>query len=420
MTIDRTIAPLSDKISKPNFPKAEVHKLSQGIDLVILPQQDQPVILFDFVIPLGRHEESIPGSTFFASKMLLEGTATKSSADIANQLDYHGSHLEITPTLDHIYIRLYCLKRFFENQMALVFELIGDSIFPKNEFEKLKTIRVQQTKQQHAQTNAFAGLKFRETLLGKSHPYGEILGIDGIEKTQLDSVINFYKTRLFVKPTLFLAGAVEDEEISIIEKGLEAFDFRDPEIGKEVTIHTGAENKINWDNSVQSSIRFGGLTISKSNRDIHKLKIANELFGGFFGSRLMKNIREEKGLTYGISSNLVHLKNASYWVVGTDVLKEKTTLAIEEIKKEIAHLQNTPPSIEEVETLKNYIKGKWLMSFDSVFSSMNRITNNYLTGLTNQYWHDFINEVDNTTPEQISETMTKYFDAESAITVTVG
>lgn len=419
--IIRTVAPLSDTISKPNFPQAEKFNLNKGIELLGLSNSNQPVLMLDLVFPVGRYHEQVSGITYFVAKMLLEGTKTKSSADIANQLDFHGSHLEITPTLDYIFIKLYCLKKFFKNQVDLVFELLSDPIFPVNEFEKLRNIRIQQTKQQHVKSNAFAGLKFRETLFGSMHPYGKIISINDIKEVSLDAVIDFYANDLFSTPNLYIAGDFDQIEIDILNKKVSEITFKKntPHL-TNISSEKGGDVNVNWENSVQSSIRLGANTITKNHPDIHKLKIANKLFGGFFGSRLMKNIREEKGLTYGISSSLVHLKNESYWVVGTDVLKEKTKVAIDEIKNEIFKLKENQPSNEEVKTLKNYIKGKWLMSFDSVFNSMNMITNNHLAGLDESYWNDFMSALDETSPEEISNTTKKYLAIDSAIEVIVG
>lgn len=420
ITLDRSVAPYSDAISKPNFPTADSIQLSNGLPLLGLFNNQQPVLMLDLIIPIGRFEEKIFGLNYMVAKMLLEGTRTKSSTEIANELDFHGSHLEITPTLDHIFIRLYCLKKFFQNQVDLVFEMLTEPSFSPVEFEKVKGIRIQQTKQQHAKTNAYSGLKFREVLYGSEHPYGIIMETEEVAKTELDAVKSFYTDELFITPNLYLAGDYSQKEIDIIDQRIKSIVFKTPPTSSLKEVNTGKNIYINWPNSVQSSIRLGSKIIDRSHPDIHQLKIANELFGGFFGSRLMKNIREEKGLTYGISSSLVHLKNESYWVVGTDVLKEKTKLAIAEIKKEIVKIQKNTPSSDEVNTLKNYLKGKWLMSFDSVFSSMNRITNNHLAGLDDRYWHDFIDAVDSTTPEQISATVNKYLNPDTVTEVTVG
>ena len=418
--LDRKIAPIADIISKPNFPKNEIEKLANGIEIVVLRQSNQPVIMVDLVLATGRWQEATPGISYFVAKMLTEGTHKYTSAEIAEELDFHGSHLEINPTLDHVYIKLYCLKKFFDNQVSLLFHLLTASNFPDKEFEKLKTIRIQQIKQQHAKTNAFAGLKFRESIYGDTHPYGQIINTTDIKQTRIEDVRYFFKNAFFIEPKVFLAGAVDKEEIDTISNLFASLPIAQAKAHGTILAVENRDIFLNWENSVQSSIRIGGHTISKKHTDIHNLKITNELLGGFFGSRLMKNIREEKGLTYGISSSLMHLDKNSYWVIGTDVLKEKSEVALNEIKKEIVKLQNEEPSEEELAVLKSYIQGKWLMSFDSCFNSMQLIINNHLSGLTSKYWYDFLEALEKCTPETISITAQRYYNLEETTSAVVG
>lgn len=418
--LDRKTAPLAEAISKPNFPKPEIVTLPKGIEVVTLRQPSQPVIMIDIVLATGRWQEASPGISYFVAKMLTEGTNKKSSAAIAEELDFHGSHLEITPTLDHVYIKLYCLKKFFETQVSLLFHLLEDSNFPEKQFDKLKTIRTQQIQQQHAKTNALCGLKFRESIYGSTHPYGHIITTEDVAQTSVADVRYFFQNAFFIQPKVFMAGAVDDFEVQLITKKMCNLPWTKAQAGGSIHAMKSENVLLDWENSVQSSIRFGGHTIPKTDQDIHNLKITNELLGGFFGSRLMKNIREEKGLTYGISSSIMHLAKGSYWVIGTDILKEKSSLAMEEIKKEIARLQNEPPSFEELELLRNYIQGKWLMNFDSCFNSMQLIMSNHLSGLSDRYWYEFISVLEKCTPEIISETAKKYYNLDQTTIAIVG
>ena len=418
--LDRKTAPLADAISKPNFPKPEIKNLPNGIEIVTLCQANQPVIMVDLVLATGRWQESTPGISYFVAKMLIEGTNKMRSAEIAEELDFHGSHLEITPTLDNVYIKLYCLKKFFETQISLLFHLLESSNFPEKEFEKLKNIRTQQIKQQHAKSNALCGLKFRESIYGSAHPYGQIINTEQVAQTSIGDVKYFFKNAFFIEPKVFMAGAVDDKEIDLISEKIARLPLSKARPGGSIHAVKSENVILDWENSVQSSIRFGGHSIPKRHKDIHNLKITNELLGGFFGSRLMKNIREEKGLTYGISSSIMHMNKSSYWVIGTDVLKDKSSLAIEEIKKEIILLQTEPPSVEELNTLKSYIQGKWLMTFDSCFNSMQLIMSNHLSGLSSQYWYDFISTLEKCTPETISETALTHYDLDQSTVAIVG
>ena len=174
-------------------------------------------------------------------------------------------------------------------------------------------------------------------------------------------------------------------------------------------LHNQGKVSDNWKSAVQSSIRLGGQTINRDHPDIHTLKIANDLYGGFFGSRLMKNIREEKGLTYGIHSGITHLEGVSYWSVSTDVLKEKANLAVDEILNELHRLVNEPPSRKELDTVINYSKGRFLMSFDSAINSMSMIRGLILSGRDYSHWESFFTKVNEMEPEDVSNTLNNHF-----------
>jgi predicted Zn-dependent peptidase len=134
----------------------------------------------------------------------------------------------------------------------------------------------------------------------------------------------------------------------------------------------------------------------------------------------MKNIREEKGLTYGISSSINHLQQASYLIIGSDILKEKRDLAISEIEKEIKILQTEEVTIEELDALKNYLRGKLLSAFDSPFSSAQMIKTVVEWGIGSQAWQSYFDAIDTITPNNVMEMANKYLEIEKINRVMVG
>jgi len=407
MMLDRTVAPAASAVDRPKLPASESLTI-QGVTVTSLSQGEQPVMLLEFVIPIGRWQEPAPGIAYFVSKMLTEGTRSKSSAEIASIFDFYGSHLDIIPTLDHISIKLYTLNKFLPNLLPLVVELFNESNFSEKEFDTLKQIRLQQIRQQHARNNAYASLKFREMLFGKNHPYGHIILPDEVEKTTLETVANF-KNAILTKPQIFVSGLISSSEMAAIEEMLSQLSFTAPMAPADAIISPTKSQTITREDSSQASIRMGNIAVSRQHPDSHKLKIANTMLGGFFGSRLMKNIREEKGLTYGIHSSFVHMEQGSYWNIGSEVLRDKTELAKEEILKEILKLSNEAPGQAEFNMVKNYLKGKFLSSFDSPFSSHEMIKSLRLENLPDQYLMDFLDELDGMKAEEVSEMVGKHF-----------
>ncbi|RED99739.1 M16 family metallopeptidase [Marinoscillum furvescens] len=415
---DRTKAPESSVIDLPNLPALQTVHLPCGLDLHLLNQGQQPVVLFEMVVPLGRWEEPSAGLAYYLFKMLTEGTPTKSSEEIASFFDFYGSHLEITPTLDAVNIKLYALNKFFPELVKFLTDLLTESSFPKREFETLKQIRIEQIRQQYSRNNAFASLKFRELLFGAEHPYGLMISEEQARKTQRDDLLN-HKNLLCTQPLLFITGMVGEDEIKAVESAFEGFPQTPTPSKRTAFTNTGKSQTITREDSTQASLRIGKTTINRHHEDIHKLKVANELLGGFFGSRLMKNIREEKGLTYGIHSSFLHLHHASYWCIGSELLRDKVTLGQEEIQKEITKLQQSPPEQEEFSMVINYMKGKFLSSFDSPFSAHGLIKSLKLAQLPESYFMDFFDTLQNIKPEDISLMASRHFNQDDITTLVV-
>lgn len=408
--LDRTVAPAASAIVRPNLPVAEVITLGQ-LEASILSQGSQPVVLLEIVIPVGRWQETLPGLAFYTFKMITEGTKSKSAEEIASLFEYYGAHIEVTPTLDHVSVKLYVLNKFLDKVLHLFVETLTDSSFPEREFETMKQIRLEQIKQQNARNNAFANLKFREMLFGARHPYGLIIDPIMAQNITLDDVKAF-SPHILTKPEFFVSGLVTDDVLQTIQQAFSHLKFTPAASMESVALTPVKKLEITREDSTQASIRIGHLTIDRNHPDIHQFKVANTLLGGFFGSRLMKNIREDKGLTYGIHSGVLHMDHGSYWSISSEVLREKADLALEEIFKEITKLKTEPAENQEFEMMRNYLKGKFLSSFDSPFNSHETIKALKLANLTSNSLYEYLDVLDKIQPTDICEVMTKHISTE--------
>ncbi|MFT6881564.1 MAG: zinc protease [Marinoscillum sp.] len=409
--LDRSVAPAASTITRPTFPTVE--RINVGdVEMNILNLGEQPVVLFEMVFPVGRWEEPAPGLAFMLFKMIQEGTEKHNSEEIAELLDHHGSYLEITPTLDNVSIKLYTLNRFFPKLISLLAEMLSIPNFPEKEIITLKSIRLEQIKQSHARNNAYANLVFREMLYGKNHPYGQLIEAEMVDLITKESLLEARKL-LSYKPTVFITGMITKEEIEEVNKAFKEIKFIDAPSRRSVDFEQTPSKNLIREDTTQASIRIGCHSINRNHADIHHFKVANELLGGFFGSRLMKNIREEKGLTYGIHSGMLHLSEGSYWSVSSEVLKDKMSLAQHEITREIERLQNEPPSAEEFAMVINYLKGKFLSSFGSPFSTHDMIKGHILAGLPEGYFDEFLNTLDTMKPHHVNEVLRKHINVES-------
>lgn len=416
MALDRTQAPRSSPITKLNLSNPKISITSNGVQILELHDESTEVIYLEIVLASGRWMEEPFGVGYYASKLLAEGTSKYSSAELALAFEVMGAHLQIAPGLDHISVRLFALKKNFSKSFDLLQHIFQEANFPEKEFEMLRDIRFQEIKNQFARNSQFATSKFQEALFGAKHPYGQISTVDNLKGITIDDVKTYAKNNLWTGPKILLVGNIKSEvdKVSNWIQKLKIDHFRLPQHQLE---SSKSPILINRQNSTQASVRLGSLTINKHQADIHKLSLTNMLLGGFFGSRLMKNIREKKGLTYGIYSQIAHLNNASYLMVSAEVEKGNSEQVISEIQKEIKKLQSEPPAYSELEVVCNYARGKLLSSIDSTLSLASIFKSQLLFGLTNDYQDKFLQELNEIKPQTISEMASKYMNLDQEVVV---
>jgi predicted Zn-dependent peptidase len=172
--------------------------------------------------------------------------------------------------------------------------------------------------------------------------------------------------------------------------------------------------------SVQSSVRIGCISIAKNHADFPELNILNTVFGGYFGSRLMRNIREDKGYTYGIHSYITHFEHASYFVIDTEVGNEVCKAAMDEIYHELETMRTVQVTGEELLTVKNYMLGSLLRATDGPFNRISAIRNSVLSGLDEMYFTRLVDAIKHITPERLKDLSNIYFANENMQEVICG
>lgn len=172
--------------------------------------------------------------------------------------------------------------------------------------------------------------------------------------------------------------------------------------------------------AVQFGLRLGKRIIGKNHPDYHGLKVLNTVFGGYFGSRLMSNIREDKGYTYGIGSAVVSYENDAVFTIATEVGKEVADAALNEIRFEINKIRTELIPQAELDTVRSYLQGVYMSSFDGPFSLIDRFRDLYHFGLDYAYFHNYLKTVQTISPEELQQLALTYFDPESMVTVVAG
>lgn len=418
---DRTIAPPFQTPAQTKLTRVESTTLSNGLPFHHLILGDQEVCRVEMVLRSGKWFEEKPGVSYFSSKMLLEGTARYSSKEISDRLDFYGAFYEITPGLDFVTLTLYCLSKYLPEVMPFFLEIAAMANFPEKELDTQKRIKTQQIRVNNQKTAALAAKGFRHLLFGQQHPYGHELVEDEVVNVTVDDLQAFHREAFFNKPEVIVAGKVAPRVLDGLAKLFGQFQY----IVKDAPVRKAANSPfvreiIPLEGSVQASLRIGTITVNKRHPDHFPLTLLNEILGGYFGSRLMKNIREDKGYTYGIFSSISYLQQESFWTIGTDVKREVAVAAIEEIGREMRVLKEQEVPAAELETVKNYMAGTFLTSITSAFSLADKFKTIHFSGLGYDYYDQYIARIRETTSEELLRVANDFLKEEEWVQVVGG
>lgn len=422
--LDRTINPAFQTIAAINIPPIQVITLSNGIPLYVINVGEQPVIKIEFSFEAGSWQEPQNGVSLFTSKMISEGTSKHSSAEISEYFDKFGSFIESGQGLDRANFVVYGLKKHLPFLLPMVQELLNDAVFPEKEVDTFKNIQ-QQTLQVNSEKTAFIANKtFRKKVFGDIHPYGNSMTVEAIDSINQGVLVDFYQNYWQRKPhRIFLSGNVGEAEIKLIEQYFGNNIISQPPSNKilQDAVLPRTENiLIDKEGAMQSSIRMGKQLMTRKHPDFFTMLLLNEVLGGYFGSRLMKNIREEKGLTYGISSNLALFGQAGYFVIGTDVKREFTQQTIDEIHKEIKILQTELIAVDELEVVKNYMVGSFAGSLNTPFDIADRYKVIFSENLPLDFYNNYIPKIQQISDSMLLEAANKYLAVDSLFEIVVG
>ena len=424
--LDRTIAPLFKKIEKVDIIEAQTESLSNGIKIHSINVAGQPVMRLEFIFKAGLACENIDERmvSYFTLKMLNEGTKNKTTAQINDFFDGYGSFLELNHGADQITITLYCLSKHLAHLLPVMEEILFESVFPNHELENLKNITSQNLAVNNEKTSHLAAQLYKEGLFGKNHPYGKSLSLEVIPTITQNGIINFYHKNILNKPfDIIISGEINEGSLELIKKTFSNFHINKKAHVFFDTTDIIKENKkifLEKEGSTQSSIRYGKKLFNRTHADYFPMVVLNEILGGYFGSRLMLNIREDKGYTYGIHSSIYSLRQAGYLTIGADVKREFTRQSIDEIIKEIKILQSEAVPADELEKVKNYMLGSFAGGLNSAFAIADHFKLIYFDGLDYDYYKKYIATISNITSEEILAFAQKYLSPESMTEVIVG
>lgn len=421
--LNRTIAPEFKQVNDINFLSPKEQQLSNGIKVFTIDAGKQELVRIEFIFQNVNWDSSKPLQAVTVNSLINNGTKTLSAKEIAAQVDYYGAFLQTDYAADYITITLYSLSKHLSAVLPILRSIFNESIFPQQELD----IFIQNQKQRlqvNLQKNDFLARKtFANAIFGVT-AYGSDISLTDYDAVQRQDLLAYYQAAF--KPencTIIAAGKFGDTEFKLLDQFFGGeWENNQPSVINQFSFPevNGSEIYIEKTDAVQSAIRMGNLSINRSHPDFASLQILNCVLGGYFGSRLMANIREDKGFTYGIGSGIASLKDAGYFFIATEVGTDVCNSALSEIEKEITLLKTEVIGAEELNLVRNYMLGSMLGSLENAFSHADKFKNIYFSGLDYSYYHAYIQTVKEITAEELLRIANVYLNWEGMTRVVVG
>lgn len=420
--LDRTVRPpfrLPDRLA---IPAARRTVLPNGIRLWTIDAGTQPLIRLSLVFGAGTRYQPAAFTASAALNLMSEGTARYTAAQIAELFDFYGIYYDISIDRDYAIVTVSCLSRFLDRTLELLGEILFEPAFPERELELYASKRKQQLAIEREKPSYRARERFSEGLFGKEHPYGSLSPVEAYDCLTTDLLRSFYDERYKAGNCFAVAsgqiGTKAERTLAVfLERFAEAPGPVDPGVPPT---HSTSLIREKRDGALQSSIRIGKVLFPKGHPDFNGLQVAATVLGGYFGSRLVKNLREEKGYTYGIYSAMINLQHSGYFAVATDVAAGATDEAVAEIVGEVERLRSEPVPVEELDKVRNIIAGEMMRILDGPFGIADVTIEHTQCGMTNEALTAFFEEVRTIEPERIRELAARWLDPASFTTVIVG
>ena len=421
--LNRTISPEIPKPEKISIPEPEITTLENGIPLFKVNLGTQDVIKVELVFDAGINYSTAPLIANATNDMLDEGSGIYSSAQIAEMLDMYGAYFQTDCGNDFASVTLYSLSKFIDQTLPIFNTIVSEPNFDKNEISTFAIQGKQRLAVSLNKVDFLARRNFLNSIYGENTIVGKMVKAEHYDALNHDTLSNFYNDR-YKKglKAVVVAGKFTNENIESIKSLIKSLGFSKNDstnINSEIILNP-EKIYITKKDSVQSAIRIGKKMFNRKHPDYFSFSILNTVLGGYFGSRLMSNIREDKGYTYGIGSGLAtNLKDGYFFIsteVGSDVCKD----AIKEIYFETERLRNEKIPTDELRLVKNYLFGAFQRSIDGPFAQADRQKSLYLNSLTNSHLEQYLTILAEITPEKLLECAQKHLDQSLFTEVVVG
>ena len=427
-TFDRTKPPELGPPPRVSLPPIVTRQLSNGLKLLIVEQHELP--LADFVLIVGSGSTGDPagkpGVANLTSQMLREGTTTRKSLEIADQIAFLGINLSPNSSWESSTLSLHTPTAQLDSALALFADVALHPSFPANEFDRIKKTRLTELLQLRDQGPAIANLAFPAIIYGSAHPYCfPSIGTEASVQSLTPADLQAYYQANF-KPNNSTLIIVGDVNAAQIEQKINSL-FGEWQPGTVPTVNYGEPAKaaattiylIDKPGAAQSSFRIGAVGVPRSTKDYFALTVMNTILGGSFSSRLNQNLRENRGFTYGAGSRFDMRRQAGPFLASAEIVTAKSDSALIEFMKELNGIRQAVPT-NELSRAKRYLQLQLPGNFETTQEIAAALVPVALYGLPLDFYNNYVQNIENVTQADVGRVAQQYINPGSLAVVIVG
>lgn len=425
MPLNRNTAPEIKTVKEIALPTIDKSNLTNGIPVFSINVGNQEVVKIQLVFKAGIWFQSQALEAFFTGQMLEEGSQHYSAAEIAEKLDDFGAFVHKKINRDNACIDIYTLNKYLESVLTVVADMLMNPLFGESELNRLREQEKQEFIVRNQKVKHIAQKQFSALLFGDKHPYGNSAKLTDYDLITTDLLQNFHHNFYGSgNCKIFISGKVNDSTLNLVNQF-----FGQEKWGQTNSVQTPSfkalsssslTHYISKDNVLQSAVRMGKRSIGRVHPDYFALNVVTTIFGGYFGSRLMNNIREDKGYTYGIYAGIYPHINDSSFAISSEVGSDIAQKAVDEIRYELKRLRTEKVNSEELNLVKNYISGTFLRTLNGPFALGEVIKSLYENNLPEDYYQKYLDQIHRVSSEDVINIANQYLHEDQMMELIVG
>ncbi len=432
--LDRLTAPAINSISRIDIIRASEQKLSNGIPVYSVNAGTQDLLKIEFLFNAGIWYQPAPLVAGTVNDLVHCGTSKRSAQEIAESIDYYGAFLETEVAHDFANVSVFTLSKYLGKVLPVLEEILKDAVFPSQEI----LVNLQNKKQKHIvdeqKVQKVARKKLSQLLFGDAHPYGYYVKQEDFDNVNREDLVAFYKQ--YYTPAncrIIVSGKINESVASALEKHFGNWKgpagSGEPAAGRwplasgqpsAIVNASAGRHIVSKPDALQSAIRIGRILFNKTHPDYLGLTVLNTVLGGYFGSRLMSNIREDKGYTYGIGSAVASFSHAGYFFISTEVGSDVCGKAVDEIYSELERLRKEEVRKEELDLVRNYMLGSFLGDIDGPFHLASAFKAIMVYGLGYDFYERYIHTIRTISPAELMQLAGRYLCPDDMVEIVVG